>query len=313
MLKKKGVDMEHIINKTNKTSLIKITKFYLKITNSKFLVSLFLSLIIIAVIIQIYALHFLPLYLVIINCIPMIILANLAIYGVYQKVRLMKTTEYLKESFIRNRNAQTVDDSLHTFRHNFSNILITFDGYIINDDFQGLKKYYMDIRKKYNYINNLNAINSDFITDPGIYNLISLKYIEAENLNITFNINISVKFDNLQISSYELATILGILLDNALDATKNCEEKVINFDVSACYVHGKIIKHIITIQNTYSNKDVDIDKIREKGYTSKASEKGSHGLGLWDINNLLKKSKNLNLYTSKGDKYFTQELEIYSL
>ena len=35
------------------------------------------------------------------------------------------------------------------------------------------------------------------------------------------------------------------------------------------------------------------------------------GLGLWEIRQILKKHNNLNLYTSKDEKFFKQQLEIY--
>lgn len=35
------------------------------------------------------------------------------------------------------------------------------------------------------------------------------------------------------------------------------------------------------------------------------------GLGLWEIRQILKKHNNLNLYTSKDDEFFKQQLEIY--
>ena len=37
---------------------------------------------------------------------------------------------------------------------------------------------------------------------------------------------------------------------------------------------------------------------------------GSHGLGLWEVNKLLKKHESLNLRTSKDEIYFKQVLEI---
>ena len=60
----------------------------------------------------------------------------------------------------------------------------------------------------------------------------------------------------------------------------------------------------------YSNKDVDIEKIFEKGLTGK---KNHSGIGLWEVRKYVKKSKNLDLYTSKSDEYFKQELSIYDL
>ena len=67
---------------------------------------------------------------------------------------------------------------------------------------------------------------------------------------------------------------------------------------------------IVIIENTYKNKDVDIEKIFEKGVTSKENKENS-GLGLWKIRQILKKNNNLNLFTTKTDKFFIQQFEIY--
>lgn len=108
---------------------------------------------------------------------------------------------------------------------------------------------------------------------------------------------------------YEFTRVLGILLDNAIEASSQCNEKIIN--ISFRNNEKKNMQEII-IQNTYNNKDINIDEIFQKGYTSKTSEnENSHGLGLWEIRQILKKRNNLNLYTTKSEKYFTQQLEVY--
>ena len=66
------------------------------------------------------------------------------------------------------------------------------------------------------------------------------------------------------------------------------------------------------IENTYSNKDVNIERIFEKGYTSKTEkDNNNHGLGLFEVRKILKKNNNLNLFTTKDNKLFKQQLEIY--
>ena len=65
---------------------------------------------------------------------------------------------------------------------------------------------------------------------------------------------------------------------------------------------------LLIIENTYKNKDVDTDKIYEKGYSTK---EGNTGLGLWEIRQILKKNNNLNLFTTKNDNFFTQQFEIF--
>ena len=109
---------------------------------------------------------------------------------------------------------------------------------------------------------------------------------------------------------YELTRVLGILLDNAIEASSKCKEKSINLTIRK---DPKIDRQLIVISNTYTNKDVNIDRIFEKGYTSKKdSDVKSHGLGLWEVRKVLKKNDNLNLFTTKTNDFFTQQLEIYN-
>ena len=62
--------------------------------------------------------------------------------------------------------------------------------------------------------------------------------------------------------------------------------------------------------NTYKNKDINVDKIFEKDFSTK-SKKSNSGLGLWEVRQILKKNNNLNLFTSKNDEFFSQQFEIY--
>ena len=104
---------------------------------------------------------------------------------------------------------------------------------------------------------------------------------------------------------YEFSRILGILLDNAIEASSECDEKVINISFRN---DEKNHRQLITIENTYANKDVNTEDIFKKGFSGKENHSG---LGLWEIRQILNKNNNLNLHTSKTDEFFTQQLEIY--
>lgn len=118
---------------------------------------------------------------------------------------------------------------------------------------------------------------------------------------MTFLLDLST----LKMKIYEFARILGILLDNAIEASEQCNEKVINITFRD---DSKNYRQLIIIENTYINKEVDTEKIFEKG----VSEKENHtGLGLWEVRKMIKKNNNANLFTSKTDKFFSQQLELY--
>ena len=67
---------------------------------------------------------------------------------------------------------------------------------------------------------------------------------------------------------------------------------------------------VMIIENTYLNKDVDIDRIFDKDFSTKSKETNS-GLGLWEVRQVLKKNNNLNLFTTKNEEFFVQQFEIY--
>jgi sensor histidine kinase regulating citrate/malate metabolism len=67
-------------------------------------------------------------------------------------------------------------------------------------------------------------------------------------------------------------------------------------------------RNVVIIENTYLNKDVNIDEIFKKGFSDKENHSG---IGLWKVKQYINKSQNLNLITKKNDKFFNQKLEIY--
>ena len=88
---------------------------------------------------------------------------------------------------------------------------------------------------------------------------------------------------------------------------KDCEEKIVNIEIRK---DSKRNRQILLVENTYLNKDVDTEKIFEKKYSTKP---GNTGLGLWEVRQILKKNNNLNLFTSKDERFFKQQLEMYNL
>ena len=111
--------------------------------------------------------------------------------------------------------------------------------------------------------------------------------------------------NEIHMKIYEFTRILGILLDNAIEASEECDEKEINIVFRN---ESKNNRNIILIENTYKDKNVNVEQIFNKGITGKENHTG---LGLWEIRQILKKNNNVNLHTDKNEKYFSQQLEIY--
>ena len=255
---------------------------------------------------------FIPTSLIVLSLVVLLVYFFISLYSLFRTSKLEQTEQLLEEEKMYNKTLNTLHDNIRGFKHDFNNIVQAIGGYVTTNNIDGLKLYYRDLLKDCQINNNLAVLNPELINNPAIYSLLADKYYKAEELNIQINLEVFVDLNNLNIKTYELTRILGILLDNAIEASAKCENKVINIT----FRRNKSNKTLIIIQNTYTNKDINIDRIFEKGYTSKednANDENSknHGLGLWEVRKYLRKHTNLDLFTTKNEEFFTQQFEIY--
>ena len=247
----------------------------------------------------------LPIQYTFFNFICLLLYTFLSFFTLTKVTKLVATTQKLESAEEYNKTLHILHDSVRGFKHDFDNIVTTIGGYVKTNDMEGLKNYYSQLEEDCSKVNNLYVLNPDIINNPGVYNLLASKYSEAEEKDIKINLTFLLDLNNLHMKIYEFTRILGILLDNAIEAASECDEKEINIVFRN---ESKNNRNIILIENTYKDKDVNIEQIFNKGVTGKENHTG---LGLWEIMQILKKNNNVNLHTDKGKKYFSQQLEIY--
>ncbi len=248
----------------------------------------------------------LPLIITLFSLLTLVTFFSISMISLLNLVRLRIVNQNLEESKLYNKTLQLLHDNVRAFRHDFSNIVAGIGGYVQTNDMEGLKKYYAQLLIDCQCTNNLTTLSPVLINNPAIYNVLANKYHKADEKGIKIELSIFYDFNKLNIKIYELTRILGILLDNAIEASCECEKKSINLVIRD---EEKNKRQVVLIENTYIDKNIDTDKIFEKGFSTK---EGNTGLGLWQIRQILKKNNNLNLYTSKNNMYFSQSLEIYT-
>lgn len=247
----------------------------------------------------------LPIQFTLFNFLCLLIYFAVSFYSLIKVMKLFTTEKKLESVEEYNKTLHILHDNVRGFKHDFDNIVTTIGGYVKTNDIKGLEKYYSQLQEDCEKVNNLYILNPDIINSPGIYNLLTRKYSKAEEKGIKVNLTFLLDLNDINMKIYEFARILGILLDNSIEATSECDKKIINIVFRN---DTKNNRSIILIENTYKNKDVDLQQIFDKGI----SEKENHtGLGLWEIKQILKKNNNINLNTTKNEEYFSQQLEIY--
>ena len=226
-------------------------------------------------------------------------------YGIFITIKLFITSKKLSNTTYRLANITTLYDDVKSFKHDFENMVSVIGGFINNNDMENLKKYYKNLFDDCQKLNSYSILNPEIINNSGIYNLLIKEFKKAEDKNVKINLDCFIDFNDIHMSIYELSRILGIFIDNAIEAAATSNNKSINISFRDSKSNRS---QIIIVENTYTNKDVNISKIFEKGISSKENHSG---VGLWKVRNIINFNKNLNLITTKNDKYFKQQLEIY--
>ncbi len=196
--------------------------------------------------------------------------------------------------------------NMRVFRHDYANVMLSMAGYIEKNDMTGLKKYY---DKEIFPISNLFDKEKDAVAKlhnldiVELKSLISVKINYALEMNIEVNLEITEKIENVNMKNIDLVRIMGILLDNAIEACLECQKPSINFSII------KMDKDItFIVKNTYVKKGIDYSKLGMLGISSKDERRGT---GLYNVKTILNGYDNVVMDTEYENGYFTQLLEIY--
>lgn len=224
---------------------------------------------------------------------------------------------FIKESKIEKQKIQyenmeeytTKLEELYTdmrkFRHDYTNILSSMYSFIEEDDMNGLKKFFDEKIQPLNQNMNRNnyklgALKNIYL--PEVKGLLSSKVIKAQELGLHTFIDIYEPIERINIDIIALVRSLGIIMDNAIEASLGSEDKKI------CL--GLIKKNqsvIIVVSNTFSGEIPPISMLFKQGFSTKGENRG---LGLSNLKEMLHKYKNITLDTFIKDKMFFQEITV---
>ncbi|MEG1141708.1 MAG: GHKL domain-containing protein [Clostridia bacterium] len=206
---------------------------------------------------------------------------------------------------INNKNLSSMVDGVRTVKHDLNNIFQAINGYVGLEDYDGLKKCLAAVTKECNILNSKSIVKSDIFDDPAIYGVVGSKHFVTSEKNILMELEVVSSFKDIDFPMTELSRIVGVLLDNAIEATENANEKFVKFEFR---FDPKKNAHVLKIHNTYDIRiDIDLLKIYEKGYSTK---KVKSGIGLWEVKKIIKRYKNSQIFASIRNEKFIQTIII---
>lgn len=186
--------------------------------------------------------------------------------------------------------------SLRAQNHEFMNKLHTIAGLIQLEEYDEALQFISDVAKGRNQIS---SILTEKIKDPSLAAILLSKYNKAEESRVKFKIDEASTLSRLPqyMTSEEIVSIVGNLIENSLDAVKN--------DGSG-EIHVKIVQrdewlHIVLKDNGPGIKEEHRDKVYEQGFTTK---EGQRGHGMYIVKKIIQEANgSIELKVDKGVRW----------
>ena len=202
-------------------------------------------------------------------------------------------------------NLEVMYNGLRSFKHDYVNILLSLSGYIENCDMDELKKFFENkIFPTKNLIDQgdyrLSQLGNIGVLE--IKSLLSAKMIYAHESGIDVTIDIPGRVDDFPIDTVDLARILGIFSDNAIEATLETEQPQIGLNILRN--NGGVS---VTISNRFRDNGVKLHSLKQKGFSTKT---GHQGIGLSNAQKIIRSYENVLLETTIKCGCFIQHMEL---
>ena len=145
------------------------------------------------------------------------------------------------------------------------------------------------------------------IPSGGLQGIIYQKMLVMKDEKILFSLDVSrdvrkVDLDNFSMEdNYRLCKIIGVFLDNAIEESKNIDDKRIMISL---YVDDG--NFIIDISNKFNGK-IELDKLDDEGYTTKSD---GHGYGLSLVKKILSETDKFENERSIRKDIFKQIIKV---
>ena len=195
-------------------------------------------------------------------------------------------------------------DEMQKSRHDYKNMILSIQDFVIEKRFDELGKYFKDEILKSENLER--ASKNIYMATKQIKNLPLKRLVnailkEAISNGIKVEITIFEEIDIKSVMILDLCRIVGNLLDNAYDAAIESEEKIISL-----IMLKNENQFSITLCNSFDG-DIDMSKVWRKGYSSKGKNRGQ---GLSIVKKLIEQHPNILLNTEIKNNLFVQDITI---
>ncbi len=214
----------------------------------------------------------------------------------YQQMVLSQQNLYIQ-------NLEETQQNLRTLKHDYKNMMASLYLQSKKHDFEKLEEniqkmmddFDVNIDRKMNINHQLSNLKH-----LELKSLLFQKITEIHRQNIPFHLEIFQPVREIPVEAIDLVRIVGILMDNAIEAVKESQGDIILLLMQQ-------ENSLTLVVDNYVDEDVDIDLIVQQGYTTKQNHTG---LGLAGLEQIVRKYPNMLHNYSCMNHRFVQEIMI---
>lgn len=210
-----------------------------------------------------------------------IVVAVLKLYSNYYKrlkvehdLSTKLTIERLTGNYFNELSGKT--EELISLRHDIGNHLLALEGHLLDGSIKESIQYLNTIMKPYKASNNLIITNDRVVTA-----ILTDKKAVCDHFNIPFTIQTSVH--SVPILETEIITIIGNILDNAIEATQKIDEnekQYIDF-----IIKSSDSSLVIKCENSFN----ETPKVFKDNFITIKKDAVHHGIGLKNVKDIVNK------------------------
>lgn len=195
-------------------------------------------------------------------------------------------------------------DDLRVFKHDYNNTLSTINGYLENNEVDKVQDLVSSLLKTRNHSLYTGITPISKIEDSGLKGLLTTKVYAMVERNIHVELDIVDEIREVPIDMLDLCRMLGVFLDNALEAALHSDRKYIGIS----FIRYEKNLNVIVANSLAPDPLPPIAKMSQKGFSTKGE---GRGLGLYSVHTLLEKyPETATLNTLVNKDLFIQDLSL---
>ena len=190
---------------------------------------------------------------------------------------------------------------LKSFRHDFTGLLNPLGGAIKRRSMEEVERIYNSLFLTSNSIISSPSLdNFEFlhITDVNIRGLFETAFAQSQELELDFKFESKDVIGIVDLPALELNRVVQIILNNAVEAASESEEKLIRV---AIFKDGEEV--ILIVKNSFKNTGINMRDIYQNGFSTKGENRG---IGLYTVSEIVANNQEITIDTNVRGNIFEQ-------